>query len=165
MTDSSGEVAVIAGADAVREPATLAEQITAGAARHADVPVVFTGPGGTRETTVGGLVAALAEAGIEADVRRLLSLEQEYVFTGPVPRAGDVLETRLRFDGITAKEGRRGGRMVFMRFVVEFHGARGVRAECRYTSPTWRARPRPPAGGRRRGRCRRRSCPSAGSAR
>ncbi|WP_376768528.1 MaoC/PaaZ C-terminal domain-containing protein [Pseudonocardia pini] len=88
--------------------------------------------------------AAFEEAGIEADVRRLLSLEQEYVFAGPPPRAGDVLETRLRFDGVTAKEGRRGGRMLLVHFAVEFHGpgspdreASGpgaLRAECRYTS-------------------------------
>lgn len=79
-------------------------------------------------------VAALTESGIEADVRRLLSLEQEYLYTGPLPRAGDVLDTRLRFDGITAKQGRRGGGMLLVRFAVEFHGPHGVRAECRYTS-------------------------------
>jgi acyl dehydratase len=40
----------------------------------------------------------------------------------------------MRLDGVTAKEGRRGGRMLFVRFAVEFLGPEGWRAECRYTS-------------------------------
>jgi acyl dehydratase len=79
-------------------------------------------------------VAALAAHGVEPDVGRLLSVEQEYLFDPPLPHAGDVLETALRFDGVTAKEGRRGGRMLFVRFAVEFSGPQGWRAECRYTS-------------------------------
>jgi acyl dehydratase len=81
-----------------------------------------------------GTVAALAAQGVEPDVGRLLSVEQEYRFAPPLPRAGEVLETRLRFDGVEAKEGRRSGRMLFVRFAVEFlrDGARV--AECRYTS-------------------------------
>jgi acyl dehydratase len=80
-------------------------------------------------------VAALADAGIGRGVERLLSVEQEYVFHGPLPRAGDVLELTRRFDGVETKQGRRGGRMVFVRFAVEFRGADGLlRAECRYTS-------------------------------
>lgn len=76
---------------------------------------------------------ALREAGIEADVRRLLSLEQEYVFHGSLPRAGDALLATLRFDGVESKEGKR-GRMVLVRFAVEFRGEGRLRAECRYTS-------------------------------
>ncbi|WP_181781310.1 AMP-binding protein [Pseudonocardia pini] len=52
MTDSIGAVALDTGREL-----TLAAQIAAGGRRHAAVPVVFTGSAGTRETTVGGLVA------------------------------------------------------------------------------------------------------------
>ena len=79
-------------------------------------------------------VAALAEHGAEPDVGRLLSVEQEYVFEPPLPRAGEVLETKLRFDGVTAKNGRRGGQMLLVRFAVEFHRDGAPAAECRYTS-------------------------------
>jgi len=79
-------------------------------------------------------VASLAAHGVEPDVGRLLSVEQDYLFAPPLPRAGEVLETRLRFDGVTAKEGRRGGRMLLVRFAVEFLRDGGRAAECRYTS-------------------------------
>lgn len=80
-------------------------------------------------------VTALTEQGIEPGVTRLLSVGQEYLFHGPPPRAGDVLETALRFDGVSVKDGRQGGRMVLVDFAVEFHGETGgLRAECRYTS-------------------------------
>lgn len=72
--------------------------------------------------------------GIEPDARSLLSLEQEYVFHGRIPRAGDVLETRTRFDGVEVKERSRGS-MLMMHFAVEFLGEQGeLRAECLYTS-------------------------------
>src|SRR5258706_11063419 len=70
--------------------------------------------------------AALAASGVHPDVGRLLSVEQEYLFTPPLPHVGDVLETTLRFDGVQAKEGRRGGRMLFVRFAVEFSDPRGL---------------------------------------
>jgi acyl dehydratase len=79
-------------------------------------------------------VAALAAHGVVPDVGRLLSVEQEYRFAPPLPRAGEVLETRLRFDGVTAKDGRRGGPMLFVRFAVEFLRDGDRVAECRYTS-------------------------------
>jgi len=91
---------------------------------------------------------AFAEHGIEADPTRLLSLEQEYLFPGPPPRAGDVLETSLRFDGASAREGRRGGRMVIVRFAVEFRSAGELRAECRYTSAHLGAAAQPATGTR-----------------
>lgn len=95
-------------------------------------------------------VAALAAHGVEPGVGRLLSVEQEYLFSPPLPHAGDVLETTLRFDGVTAKEGRRGGRMLFVRFAVEFAGPQGWRAECRYTS-AYLTGAAPVAAPRRRG--------------
>ena len=79
-------------------------------------------------------VSALAEHGVVPDVGRLLSVEQEYRFTPPLPRAGEVLETRLRYDGVTAKNGRRGGRMLFVGFAVDFFRQGARVAECRYTS-------------------------------
>lgn len=81
--------------------------------------------------------AALADLGVdhESDIRNMLSAEQEYIFHGPLPRAGEALTLTHRFDGVEVKEGRRGGRMVFSRFAVEFSDADGtLRAECLYTS-------------------------------
>jgi hypothetical protein len=82
-------------------------------------------------------LAALAELGVEGDtdIRNILSAEQEYRFTGSLPRAGQRLWLSHRFDGAEVKEGRRGGRLVFTRFAVEFRDADGrLRAECLYTS-------------------------------
>jgi acyl dehydratase len=78
--------------------------------------------------------AQLRGAGLAVDVTRLLSLEQEYVFHGPLPRAGDVLTVRRRLDGATLKRGRRGGDMVLMRFALEFFAGDQVCAEARYVS-------------------------------
>ncbi len=81
--------------------------------------------------------AALAELHLDADadIRSVLSAEQEYRFTGPLPRAGERLMLSHRFDGVEVKEGKRGGRMVFTRFAMEFRDEDGaLRAECLYTS-------------------------------
>jgi hypothetical protein len=78
--------------------------------------------------------AAFKALGIDRDLRRLLSAEQEYVFHGPLPRAGEVLRTAGRFDGVEVKEGRRGP-MIFIHFAIEFRDDVGaLRAECLYTS-------------------------------
>ena len=78
------------------------------------------------------VVRACAEAGVPADVRNLLSLEQEYVFHGDVPRAGEELAVENRFDEAVVK--RKG--MVILRYVLEFRdpASGALRAECRYTS-------------------------------
>jgi hypothetical protein len=76
---------------------------------------------------------ACEEIGIEADVRNLLSLEQEYVIHAPVPRAGEELRIEERLDEVRIKQGRQGP-MVFVRFVITFSDDERVRAECRYTS-------------------------------
>ncbi|MCD4533010.1 MaoC family dehydratase N-terminal domain-containing protein [Nocardioides sp. cx-169] len=85
--------------------------------------------------TLGGpeVRQACAEIGIEPDVRSLLSLEQEYVIHGRVPRAGEELRVEERLHGIETKHGRRGP-MVLVRFVLEFSDDHGLRAECHYTS-------------------------------
>ena len=82
-------------------------------------------------------MAVLTELGVEGDMdmRNILSAEQEYRFTGPLPRAGERLWLSHRFDGAEVKEGRRRGRLVFTRFAVEFRDVAGaLRAECLYTS-------------------------------
>ncbi|WP_030616509.1 FAS1-like dehydratase domain-containing protein [Streptomyces fulvoviolaceus] len=77
---------------------------------------------------------ACATVGIEPDVRNLLSLEQEYFFHGPIPRAGETLHNSERLYDVRIKQGRQGP-MVLVRFLVSFHDDQGLlRAECRYTS-------------------------------
>ena len=91
-------------------------------------------PGGGLRTPEA--VAAMEELGLEEDIRNVLSAEQEYIFHGPLPRAGERLALGHRFDGVEVKEGRRGGRMIFTRFAVEFRdpSTGALRAECLYTS-------------------------------
>jgi len=81
------------------------------------------------------VLRACAEAGVAADFGSLLSLEQEYVYHGPLPRAGETLRTAERLRDITVKQTRDGRAMVVVRFTVSFHDKRGdLRAECNYTS-------------------------------
>jgi N-terminal half of MaoC dehydratase len=81
------------------------------------------------------VLRACAEAGVEADFGSLLSLEQEYVYHGPLPRAGETLRTAERLRDITVKHNREKRVMVVVRFTVSFHDERGdLRAECHYTS-------------------------------
>ena len=49
--------------------------------------------------------------------------EQEFIFHGPKPRAGDVLVARTWVDGIWEKQGRRGGRLTFYRMKCIFRDA------------------------------------------
>jgi hypothetical protein len=81
------------------------------------------------------VLRACAAVGVPASRGSLLSLEQEYVFHGPPPRAGDTLRPAERLTGVEVKRTRDGRAMVLIRFTVSFHGADGtVRAECHYTS-------------------------------
>lgn len=81
------------------------------------------------------VLSACAEAGVAADFGSLLSLEQEYVYHGPLPRAGETLHTAERLRDIRLKHNREGRAMVMVRFTVSFHDERGdLRAECHYTS-------------------------------
>jgi hypothetical protein len=78
---------------------------------------------------------ACAEAGVEADLGSLLSLEQEYVYPGLPPRAGETLATSERLRDIRVKQTRDGRAMVMIRFTVSFRDESGaLRAECHYTS-------------------------------
>jgi hypothetical protein len=68
------------------------------------------------------------------DRRRLLHGEQEYVFHGPLPCAGDTLIAQERLVDRYAKPGKRGGEMHFAVVVTEFHSPAGdLVAEARAT--------------------------------
>lgn len=72
--------------------------------------------------------------GVTPDVRRLLSLEQEYEFHGELLRAGETVTTGLRLDSVEHKSGRSGS-MAMVHFTVTFTDSAGdLRAECHYTS-------------------------------
>ncbi len=102
------------------------------------------------------VLEACAVAGVPAGLGSLLSLEQEYVYHGPPPRAGETLRTAERLTDVRAKRTRDGRAMVVVRFTVDFHDERGgLRAECNYTSAYVqrdgaRAEARAPAPGLRR---------------
>ena len=57
---------------------------------------------------------------VEMSQKRGVHAEQEYIFHGPPPRAGDRLTARSRIDEIWEKEGRRGGTLVFVTMVTQF---------------------------------------------
>ncbi len=106
---------------------------------HAPIPPTFLATV-TFWTPIGETVrdpqvrAACAEVGVEVDIRNLLSLGQEYVFHGPLPRAGETLHTSERLEDVQVKQTRQGP-MVMVRFVVSFHDDSGeLRAECNYAS-------------------------------
>src|SRR6516162_9966164 len=81
------------------------------------------------------VLRACADAGVTADLGSLLSLEQEYVYPGPPPRAGETLRTAERLGDVRVKRTRDGRAMVIIRFTVDFHDKRsGLRAQCNYTS-------------------------------
>jgi hypothetical protein len=72
--------------------------------------------------------------GVKRNLSRILHGEQEFVFNGPPPRAGDVLTGTTRVEKVFEKEGKRGGTMTFTVTVTEFRDADGrVVAESRST--------------------------------
>jgi hypothetical protein len=80
------------------------------------------------------VLAACRSAGVVADLGNMLSLDQEYVFHGPILRAGETVSVSERLRDVTVKQGRQGP-MVLVRFVVSFEDPDGrLRAECLYTS-------------------------------
>lgn len=73
-------------------------------------------------------------AGVELNWHRILHGEQEFRFTGPPPRAGDVLTGQSRIDKVFEKAGKRGGTMAFVEQVTEFRNPAGeLVAEVRST--------------------------------
>lgn len=75
-----------------------------------------------------------ARVGLGFDRRRLLHGEQEYVFHGPPPRAGQVLRAVEQVVDRYSKPGNRGGQMNFAVVVTEYRDPDGVlMAEARGT--------------------------------
>lgn len=71
---------------------------------------------------------------VKMSQERGMHAEQEYVFHGPPPRAGDRLTCRSHIDRIFEKEGRRGGKLTFAVMVTEFRDESGrLVAEARMT--------------------------------
>jgi hypothetical protein len=65
---------------------------------------------------------------------RILHGEQEYVFHGPPPRAGDRLTARQIVEHVFEKEGRRGGNMTFVVVRTDYRATDGeLVAEARIT--------------------------------
>jgi hypothetical protein len=62
---------------------------------------------------------------LELDLRRVLHGEEEYVFHGPLPRAGQTLEVTTRLGDVYRKPGRRGGDLTFVTIVHEFRSTAG----------------------------------------
>lgn len=60
------------------------------------------------------------------DIARLLHGEEEYVFHGPPPRAGQTLSVTSRLGEQFEKAGQRGGTMRFAKIVHEYRDAAGV---------------------------------------
>ncbi|MDN5896158.1 MAG: MaoC family dehydratase N-terminal domain-containing protein [Nocardioides sp.] len=68
------------------------------------------------------------------DRRRLLHGEQEYVFHGPPPAAGEQLHATISLGDTFERDGKRGGKMRFAVIVTEFRDNTGLlRAEQRMT--------------------------------
>ena len=61
---------------------------------------------------------------VKLDYRRLLHGEQEFEYVRPI-HAGDVLTFRSRTKDVFEKEGRRGGKMLFVIGETEFRNQRG----------------------------------------
>ena len=71
---------------------------------------------------------------VQMDQRRGMHAEQEYIFHGPPPRAGDRLHCRSRIAEVYEKQGKRGGTLTFAVMVTEFRDDEGrLVAEARMT--------------------------------
>ncbi|MDP9101573.1 MAG: MaoC family dehydratase N-terminal domain-containing protein [Actinomycetota bacterium] len=71
---------------------------------------------------------------VRMDPARGLHAEQEFVFHGPPPRAGDTLIGVSTIESVTDKQGRRGGTMTFAVMRTEFRDPSGrLVAETRLT--------------------------------
>src|ERR1700727_1218370 len=133
MPIEGGKISEYATATAAARPAYLDDPKAPVPPTFLATVVFWTPIGQTLQSA--DVLRACAEAGGAGDLGRLLSLEQEYVYRGPPPHAGETLQTAERLTDITVKRTRDGRAMVVVRFTVEFRDERGdLRAECRYTS-------------------------------
>ena len=67
-------------------------------------------------------------ADVDIDRSLLLHANEEYEFFGPPPRAGDVLQVSTRVADVFEKEGRRGGKLIFIVAETDFKRPDGERA-------------------------------------
>jgi hypothetical protein len=67
-----------------------------------------------------------ARVDVGFDRKRLLHGQQEYVFHGPPPRAGQMLRVLERIEDRYEKAGKRGGRMRFAVVVTEYRAEDGT---------------------------------------
>jgi hypothetical protein len=98
----------------------------------------YRGPGAIVPPTFLMSASLWAPEGAQVDVgfdrRRLLHGEQEFVFHGSPPRAGQVLTVTDRLEDRYSKPGKRGGVMRFAVVVTEYRGEDGTLvAEARRT--------------------------------
>jgi len=64
-------------------------------------------------------------AAVELDRSLLLHAEEEYEYPNGLPRAGIVLTAQTRIKDVIEKDGRRGGKLVFVITETEFRGPSG----------------------------------------
>ena len=98
----------------------------------------YAGPGAIVPPTFLMSSSLWAPEGAAVDVgfdrRRLLHGEQEFIFHGPPPRAGQVLKVSDQIVDRYSKPGKRGGMMRFAVVVTEYRGEDGTLvAEARKT--------------------------------
>jgi hypothetical protein len=141
MPIDRGKIREYATATAAARPAYLDDHKATVPPTFLATVVFWTPIGATLRSAE--VLRACAEAGVPADLGSLLSLEQEYVYPGPPPRAGETLRTAERLGDVRVKQTRDGRAIVIIRFTVDFHDERGgLRAQCNYTSAyVERARP------------------------
>jgi hypothetical protein len=118
----------------VVERGKIQEFAAAAQSRHP----AYRGPGAIVPPTFLMSGSLWAPEGAPVDVgfdrRRLLHGEQEFVFHGPPPRAGQVLKVSDRLEERYSKPGKRGGMMRFAVVVTEYRGEDGALvAEARRT--------------------------------
>lgn len=71
---------------------------------------------------------------VQMSQKRGMHAEQEYVFHGPPPKAGTVLQCSSRIETIYEKQGRKGGTLTFAVMLTEFRDSSGkLVAEARLT--------------------------------
>ncbi|RAV04005.1 dehydratase [Mycolicibacter senuensis] len=77
-------------------------------------------------TTGGRWAPPGARIGVGFDRTRLLHGEQEYIFHGELPRAGDTLTAHEKIVDRYSKPGKRGGTMRFATVVTEYRSPQGA---------------------------------------
>ncbi|MGD1257007.1 MaoC family dehydratase N-terminal domain-containing protein [Mycobacterium seoulense] len=90
----------------------------------------YRGPGAIIPPTFLTSAARWAPPGVRVSVgfdrKRLLHGEQEYIFHGDLPAAGDVLTAQERVVDRFSKPGKRGGTMRFATVVTEYRDSAGT---------------------------------------